>query len=74
VESIDLPMSADRYTLTAQKLEDSRVQLNGHDLRLDDDGELPRLDGRRLASNHVEFAPASITFLAFVGARNKNCS
>ena len=73
MESIDLPMSADRYTLTAQKLEDSRVQLNGHELRLNDNGQLPRLDGRRIASNPVEFAPASITFLAVVGAGNKNC-
>jgi heparanase len=73
VESIDLPMSANRYTLTAQKLKDSRVQLNGHELRLDDDGELPRLDGRRIFLDHVEFAPASITFLAFAEAGNKSC-
>jgi len=71
--SIELPMAAERYTLTAEKLEAARVQLNGQDLELGSDDELPTLQGQHIASGQVEFAPASITFLAIAGAANESC-
>jgi hypothetical protein len=57
-ESIDLPMSADRYTLTGQKLEAARVQLNGQALELNANDELPSLQGTRIPSGRVELVPA----------------
>jgi len=66
-------MAAERYTLTAEKLEAARVQLNGQDLELGSDDELPTLQGQHIASGQVEFAPASITFLAIAGAANESC-
>ena len=67
-------MAAERYTLTAENLEMSRVRLNGQDLELDANDGLPTLDGQYVASGQVEFAPASITFLAIDEAANKSCN
>lgn len=72
-EAIDLPMAAERYTLTAAKLEARRVALNGHRLELGSNGELPGLESRRVPSGRVELAPASITFLAVAQAGNRSC-
>jgi heparanase len=72
-QSIDLATAADRYTLTAQKLDSARVRLNGHELGVMADGELPSLPGRSIPPGHVELAPASITFLAVTEAANESC-
>jgi heparanase len=71
--TIELPGSAERYTLTASKVDDSAVQLNGRQLQLDAAGELPPLRGVSVSGGSVELAPASITFLALPGARNSDC-
>ena len=47
---IDLPTAADIYVLTAPELEKDEVQLNGKDLRLSSDDELPDLRGRRIGA------------------------
>jgi heparanase len=72
-QSIDLATAADRYTLTAQKLDSARVRLNGHELGVMADGELPSLPGRPIPPGHVELTPASITFLAVAEAANESC-
>jgi len=71
--SIDLPMAAERYTLTAEKLDASRVLLNGQGLELGTNDELPSLQGQHIASGQVEFGPASISFLAIEAAANASC-
>src|SRR5712672_4680378 len=38
---ITLPSGAERYTLTAEQLQDAAVQLNGRTLQLNSDGDLP---------------------------------
>lgn len=70
---INLPVAAERYTLTAKQLEDTSVQLNGNTLRLTAGGELPKLTGEPTKAGRVSFAPASITFLAVENANNGNC-
>jgi hypothetical protein len=35
--------------------------------------EMPAVDGERIASGHVELAPASISFLAIADAANEHC-
>ena len=62
--SLDLPTAADRYTLTAAKPDDGQVRLNDRPLTMPPSGQLPGLEGSRVASGPVTFAPASITFLA----------
>jgi len=69
-QSIDLPMPAERYTLTAPKLQGKEVQLNGRELQLQANDELPKLEGTRIPSGRVEFAPTTITFLAVPDAGN----
>jgi hypothetical protein len=66
-------MAAQRYTLTAQKLEDEQVQLNGRPLKLQPNGELPQLEARAIPAGRVELAPVSVTFLAVPGAKNASC-
>ena len=70
--SIALPIPAERYTLTASKLESKDVQLNGHSLELQPNDALPKLEGTHVAAGKVDFAPASITFLAVPTAGNKD--
>jgi heparanase 1 len=72
-ESVELKMPIDRYTLTAVKLDDARVQLNGHELTLAANDELPVIEGERIPAGQIGLAPASITFLAVADAGNKHC-
>ncbi len=70
---IAVPAPSQRYSLTANNLMDTAVQLNGSELRVGADGDLPRLDGKRIHAGRVTFAPASITFLAIPNAGNSSC-
>lgn len=70
--SITMPLEAERYALTAS-LEATSVQLNGRDLRLGGNDELPELRGQPIPAGPVELAPASIMFLAIPSAGNANC-
>ena len=73
--SIALSTPADRYTLAAagQELQDTRVRLNGQDLALGANDELPSLNGSRVPPGPVQLAPATITFLAVADAGNGGC-
>jgi hypothetical protein len=68
-----IPLLSNRYTLTAKNLLDNTVQLNGSELKLDAEGELPPVTGAPTNSGRVVFSAASITFLAIPGAANTNC-
>jgi hypothetical protein len=72
-ESIDLPLGAERYTLSAQKLEDRTVQLNGTGLQLGANDELPEIRGAHVAAGKLTLAPSTITFLALPDAGNRQC-
>jgi heparanase 1 len=72
-ESIELPMAAQRYTLTAQKPEDEQAQLNERLLRVHANGELPQLQAQAVTGGRVELAPVTITFLAVPEAGNPSC-
>jgi heparanase len=72
-ESIELPVAAERYTLSARRLRESRVDLNGNQLRLQANGDLPGLHAIPTLKGVVALVPASITFLAIAGAGNRAC-
>jgi hypothetical protein len=72
-QSLEVPTASERYTLTAQNLQDTRVQLNGKELRLGAKDELPEFNGSATHSGSISFAPASITFLALPKAHNASC-
>jgi len=73
LHSLAIHNRAENYTLTARELLASHVELNGKELGLDDDDNLPRLEGEMQPPGRITFAPASITFLAFPKARNASC-
>ncbi len=71
--SIQLSKAAERYTLTADDLQATRVRLNELELELGPGDELPALRGQQVAPGQLGFAPASLTFLAIEGADNNSC-
>jgi hypothetical protein len=73
--TLSLPMAGERYTLTSSSsdLQTRTVQLNGTDLALDSNDELPSLRGAATPAGNVEFAPSSITFAALAEAGNDAC-
>jgi hypothetical protein len=70
---LTIPTAAERYTLTAQNLEGSTVELNGKELKMAANDELPKIAGKKIGAGKVELAPASITFLAIPTAGNASC-
>jgi heparanase 1 len=72
-QSLDLPVAASRYTVTAVNLTDTTVRLNGRELRLGTLDGLPALEGDPVAPGHLDLAAASITFLAIAEAGNPAC-
>jgi hypothetical protein len=72
-QSLVFPVASERYTLTAQNLQDTNVQLNGKELELGADDTLPELKGIATHSGALVFAPSSITFLALPKAHNPSC-
>ncbi|MDR3530866.1 MAG: hypothetical protein P4L90_09970 [Rhodopila sp.] len=71
--SLDLPSASTGYTLTARQLSDRTVQLNGQDLAVAANGDVPTLGGEPVPAGARELGPASITFLTFPDAPNKSC-
>src|SRR5271165_509470 len=71
--SLEVPTPAERYTLSAQKLLDRTVELNGSELKLGAGDTLPQLTGTPTHAGPLTFAPASITFLAIPRAKNASC-
>jgi heparanase len=70
---LNLPTASERYTLTADKLEDTTVELNGNPLRLTSSGDLPQFGGEPVKAGRVSFARTSISYLSIADAGNPNC-
>jgi heparanase len=71
--TLDLPVAADRYTLTAANGDFTHLRLNGQDLGVQPNGAFPVLGGTRVAPGAVGLPAASITFLAMASAGNPSC-
>jgi heparanase len=63
----------DRYTLTSESLQSRSVRLNGRPLQLDAGDDLPIIAGEATRIGDLDFAPASVSFLALPSARNPAC-
>jgi heparanase len=72
-QSLDISGASERYTLTAQNLEDTQVELNRTELKLGADDSIPRLTGLATHAGQITLPPASITFLAIPKANNPSC-
>jgi len=71
-EELMVPEKSERYTLSGE-LMSNKVELNGSELDVSAEGDLPLLKGKAQSGGRVAFAPASITFLALPNARNASC-
>lgn len=71
--SLEFAAASERYTLTAQTLEATSVQLNGSTLELGAGDALPQLNGARSSAGQLTLGAASITFLIFANANNSSC-
>ena len=72
-QALTVSTHSQRFTLTAQNLEDSTVDLNGKALTVGPDDSIPAFDGTPAAAGKILLPPASITFLAMRQARNNAC-
>ena len=63
--SISLPSNGVQYTLTSKELQGTTVQLNGQELKLDTNDELPAINGKAIKAGQVELPSTSITFITF---------
>jgi hypothetical protein len=70
---LKVPVKSERYTLTAKEPMDNKVELNGRELKLTADGDLPAIAGRAQRAGQVHLPPASITFLGIQDANNAVC-
>ena len=71
--TLSIPVPGERYTLSSSDLQSKTVQLNGTELKLGEGDALPVLAGAPFQPGNVEFAPATITFIALPQAGNAAC-
>ncbi len=63
--SVLIPSSAEQYMLTAEELQTKRIRLNGEELKLTANGELPEIKGEKIKAGELQLPPHSILFLTF---------
>lgn len=72
--SVNIPSNAEQYTLTSKELKGQLVQLNGKDLQLDTNDELPAINGQPVKAGDITLPALSISFITFADAGNKSVS
>jgi heparanase 1 len=72
-QTLNVPEKSTRYTLTATDLMSHSVQLNGKDLQLAPNGDVPTPTGLATAKGSLNLPAASITFLTIADANNAAC-
>lgn len=60
---INIPTSAQQYTLTSKEIQGTTVQLNGKELKLTDSDELPAITGQAVKAGDVKLPALSISFI-----------
>jgi len=71
--ALQVPLSGERFTLTAPALNSTAVLLNGRTLKTKADGSLPSMKGNRFKPGIVSVPAHSITFLTIPSADNDSC-
>jgi heparanase len=72
-QTLNVPEKSQRYTLTSSDLMNRTVQLNGKDLILSANGDVPTPAGLDTAKGALTLSAASITFLTLPSANNSAC-
>ena len=60
---VELPKDAEIYVLDGQTMRASTMRLNGKELKLDGDGNLPELTPVKQKAGELVLAPGSCTFI-----------
>lgn len=63
--SVTIPADADQYLMTADELMTKEVKLNGQELRLASNDEVPVIKGQKVKAGKVQLPAHSILFLTF---------
>ena len=71
--TLRLPVTSERYTLSADQLQSAEVKLNGTVLELGPNDDLPRFAAVTSLAGPVEIGPATITFFTVADAKNPAC-
>ena len=71
--ALTIPMAGQRYTLSSDRLDGTRVQLNGKELALGAADAIPAFEGAATAAGTVTLAPTTITFVTLPAAGNGVC-
>jgi hypothetical protein len=71
--SLDMGLPSEGYTLSADRLDDGTVKLNGNELKLGPLDAFPQINGAPLNAGEVMLAPDTITFFAMRNANNPAC-
>ena len=66
--AVTIPSDAEQYSLTSTELQGKTVQLNGQELKLDGNDELPALKGNPIKSGNVTLPATSISFFTMADA------
>jgi heparanase 1 len=72
-QALQVPVAAERYTLSAADLQSGQVSLNGVELVLGSGDKLPAMKGAAVHAGTLTLEPATITFLAMQKAGNAAC-
>jgi hypothetical protein len=70
---LTIPMAGQRYTLSSERIDGKRVQLNGTELALGPADALPSVEGAAIPAGNVTLAPTTITFVTVPTAGNNVC-
>ena len=71
--ALTIPIAGQRYTLSSDRLDGTRVQLNGKQLALGAADAIPAFEGAATAAGTVTLAPTTITFVTLPAAGNGVC-
>jgi heparanase len=63
--TLKIPAAGEQYTLTSSELQGKTVQLNGSELQLGSNDELPQVTGKPVKKGLLVLPPVSITFITF---------
>ena len=69
--SVNIPSNGEQFMLTANELETRKIQLNGKDLALTANDEIPFIKGKVVKAGVIKIPAHSITFLTFLVEKNK---
>lgn len=72
-QTVEMPIAAERYTLTGPSLTGKTVLLNGVEMKAATDGSLPPITSQAVKAGPMRVAPASITFVTLPAAGNASC-